>query len=110
MKKIMPLILTACMLASLGCDVGNFTGLDNDVLTVSVTTVGTNMDPNGYMLSITGEHDEPIGINATKTFTVLTIRITVELSDVAANCITTSNPLTIDVNGPTAVAFFVECT
>lgn len=110
--KIMPLILTLCLLASFGCDVGvgDFTGLDTETLTVSVTTVGTNLDPDGYRLRITGEDDAPIGVNETKNFAVLSIRITVQLLDVAANCAVADDSVTVDVNGPTSVAFFVECT
>ena len=108
--KITPFILAACLLALVGCDTGSFTGLDSEILTVSTTTVGANFDPDGYLLRITGENDEPIGVNETKTFTVLSITITVTLSDVAANCVAADDSVTVDVNGPTSVAFFVECT
>ena len=108
--KITLLILTLCLLASLGCDTGDFTGLDSEILTVSTTTVGANLDPDGYLLRITGENDEPIGINETKTFTVLTINITVQLLDVATNCASPNDSVTVDVNSPTTVTFFVECT
>ena len=108
--KIMPLILTACLLALVGCDTGDFTGLDSDILTVSTTTVGANLDPDGYLLRITGENDDRIGVNETKTYTVLTINITVQLLDVAANCAASNDSVTVDVNGPTTVTFFVECT
>ena len=109
--KITPLILTACLLVCLGCDIDDIdlSGL-GEILTVSVTTVGSDMDPNGYMLSITGRQDEPIGINETKTFTVIANTVTVTLSDVAANCVAAQNSVTIDLNNPATVAFFVECT
>ena len=48
--KIKRLILTVCLLASFGCDVGNFTGLDNEILTVSVVTVGWIAPPVMSML------------------------------------------------------------
>ncbi len=107
--KLRPILLTVCLLASLGCDIDGFTGLDTEMLTVSVTTVGANFDPDGYMLSITGVYDEPIGVNEIKTFTVLRINVTVELGDVAGNCAVNANPQTVDVDGPTTVAFYVEC-
>ncbi len=108
--RMMPLLLTACLLVSVGCDVGNITGLDlTEVLSVSATTIGTNLDPDGYMLAITGETDEPIGVNEIKTFTVFRTEVTVELQGVAGNCAVNANPQTIDVNGPTTVAFYVEC-
>ena len=107
--KTMPLILTVCLLASLGCDT-DFTGLNSEILTVSTTTVGANVDPDGYLLRVTGRNDEPIGVNETKTFNVLRINITVQLLDVAANCVANDDSVTVDVNGPSSVAFFVECT
>ncbi len=107
--KTLPLILTACLLASLGCDIGNITGLDTEVLTVSVRTVGTNLDPDGYMLTMTGEPDEPIGVNEIKTFTVFRIDVTVDLRNIATNCAVNANPQTVNVSGPTTVAFYVEC-
>ena len=107
--RLMPLLLALCLLASFGCDPVNFTGLDTEVLTVSATTVGSNFDPNGYMLTITGQYDEPIGVNEIKTFTTIRINVTVELQDVAANCTVDRNPQTVDVNGPMTVAFYVQC-
>ncbi len=106
--KIMQLALAVCLLVSLGCD-PSFTGLGTEPLTVSVTTIGANPDTDGYMLSITGEPEEPIGANEIKYFTVVRIPITAELSDVAANCAVRDNPQTVDVKGPTTVAFYVEC-
>ncbi len=108
--KITPLVLTVCLLASLGCDVDNITGIGAEILTVSVTTVGTNMDPNGYMLSVTNRGDEPIGVNETKTYSVWASSVTVTLSDVAPNCAAAQNSVRVDLNGPATVAFFVECT
>ncbi len=104
-------LLALCLLTSLGCDVGNITGLDlTEVLSVSATTIGTNLDPDGYMLAITGElEEEPIGVNEIKTFTVFRTDVTVELQGVAGNCAVNANPQTVNVNGPTTVAFYVEC-
>ncbi len=107
--RFMPLLLTACLLASMGCGV-NITGLDTEVLTVSVATAGANLDADGYLLSITGEPDEPIGVNESKTFTVLRIDVTVELRDIATNCAANANPQTVNVSGPTTVIFLVQCT
>ncbi len=80
------------------------------MLTVSVTTVGENLDADGYTLSITGAPNEAIGINEFKVFSVLSIDITVELLGVAVNCAVDVNPQTVSVNGPTTVTFFVECS
>lgn len=108
--RLMPLILAACLLASLGCDnITNNLTLDSEILTVSVSTVGANLDADGYGLSITGEPDDTIGVNEAKTFSVLRIDVTVELRDIAANCAVNTNPQTVGVRGPTTVAFLVEC-
>lgn len=108
--RITPLFLAACLLASFGCDIGdNIVDLDTEPLTVNVATVGANLDADGYLPSVTGVPDEPIGVNESKVFNVLRIGITVELRDVAANCAVADNPQTVDVRGPTTVSFFVEC-
>ncbi len=106
--KIKPLLLVAGLLATSGCDV-NFTGLDTEVLTVSVTTVGANLDADGYVLSVTGHPEGPIGVNETRTFNVFRIDVRVELRDVAANCAAADNPQTVAVRGPTTVVCVVEC-
>ena len=108
--NIRMLLLTACLLASLGCDVtDNLTGPGVGVVTVNVTTSGSNADPNGYLLSVTGEPNEPIDVNDTRTFSVSFTNVQIELSDVAANCSVPDNPVTVDVTRTTTVAFFVEC-
>ncbi len=104
------LLLTACLLALLGCDGVNITGIDTEILTVSVTTTGASLDADGYLLSITGEPNDSIGVNESKTFNVFRIDVTVELQGIAANCTANANPQTVSITGPTTVAFFVECT
>ncbi len=109
--RLSRLLLAVCLLASLGCDpdIGNI-GLDSELLTVNVSTVGANLDPDGYTLSITGQRDEPIAINDTRTFSVLRFDHTVELRGVAGNCVVANNPRTFSVNGPTTTSFLVECS
>ena len=99
--RILPFVLTACLLVLLGCDIGDNLALDLDfeILTVDVASVGDNLDPDGYLLSITGISEQRIGVD-----------ITVELRDVAANCAAIENPQTVSVRGPTTVSFVVECS
>ena len=105
------LLLAACILVSVGCDVAdNVTGVGAGLLTVNVTTSGANADPDGYLLSITGEPDELLAVNDTRTFSVATTNVTVELSDIAVNCTVAGNPVNVDVNLTTTVAFLVECS
>lgn len=109
--NIKSLLLTACLLATLGCDVGpDLTGIGAGLLTVNVTTSGSNVDPDGYLLSITGQPDEPVTINDTRTFSLTTTNVRIELGDVAANCSVPDNPVSVDVSRATTVAFFVECS
>ncbi len=109
--KLSRLLLAFGLLTSLGCDpdLGNFT-LPSELLTVTVMTVGENLDADGYTLSITSEFDAAIGINESRTFSVLRIDITIELRGVADNCAVANNPRTIDVNRPTTTTFVVECS
>ncbi len=105
-------LLAVCLLGSSGCaDVDNvdLTGLDFKFLTVNVTTVGANLDTDGYMLSVTGEADQPIGINELKTFPVSITDVTVELRDIAPNCAANANPQSVSVRGTVTVSFLVEC-
>ncbi len=107
----MRLLLAFCLLATLGCDtdIGNL-NLGSELLTVNVSTVGTNLDADGYTLSVTGELDEQININDTRTYSVLRIDITIELLGVASNCTVADNPRTIGVNGTVTTTFIVECS
>ncbi len=109
--KLSPLILALCLFASLGSApcIGPI-GLESVLLTVNISTVGANFDADGYTLSITGQRDEPIEINDTRTFSVLRIDHTVELLGVAGNCTVADNPRTFSVNGSTTTAFLVECS
>ena len=112
--RFIQIFLTACLLASFGCNIGDdlnldLTGLGTEPLTVFVTTGGDNPDPDGYLLSITNLPEERIGINESMIFHVLRIDVTVELSDIAANCTVADNPQTVTVRRPTTVTFLVEC-
>lgn len=105
-------LLAICLLVSLGCDtdIGPLNlDLGSELLTVNVSTIGENLDPDGYMLSVTGEPDEAIGINATRTYSVFPNNLTVELRGIAGNCTVANNPRTIDVRGSVSTTFIVEC-
>ena len=111
--KLSKLVLSVCLLASFGCgpDIDNLNlDLGPELLTVNVTTVGDNLDADGYTLAVTGEPEEAIGINASRTFSVLPIDITIELRGVAGNCTVAANPRTIRVDASTTTTFVVECS
>ncbi len=110
--KLSRFLLAFCLLASLGCDpdIGPLNlDLSFELLTVNVSTIGENLDSDGYTLSVTGVIDVAIAINATRTFSVTPMDITIELSGVAGNCTVANNPRTLSVNGPMTTTFVVEC-
>jgi hypothetical protein len=81
-------------------------------LTVSATTTGSALDPDGYTVAVDGGPAQALGINGSVTFTNLNAGShTVTLSGIAANCSTSSNPQTVSVVGGTTAqtTFAVNC-
>jgi len=82
-------------------------------LTVATSTTGSNLDPDGYTLTIDGGSSRAIGINASTTFTGLASGShTVALSGVAGNCTVHGGPSrTVDVpaGGTASVSYAVTC-
>ncbi|MEO8227766.1 MAG: hypothetical protein ABI637_10050 [Gemmatimonadota bacterium] len=84
-------------------------------LQVSATTSGTNLDANGYGLSLQGPSATAVHIATNGSTTLPPVRVgdyTVTLSDVAPNCTVTSpNPRTVTVaaSSATSVAFEIAC-
>ena len=79
----------------------------------TTTTTGANLDPDGYVVYLSGTGGYPIGVNASHTFDrLLPGNYVVTLSSLAANCSISgfaSNGVTV-VGGVTAdVAFAVTC-
>src|SRR5205823_5727937 len=83
-------------------------------LTVSTTTTGDNLDPDGYTFAVDGGTPQPIGINATIPLTgIPTGSRTVDLAGVAANCTVTggaSQTVTVPPGGSATAAFTITCT
>lgn len=85
-------------------------------LVVTTETSGSNLDPNGYRLAVTGETlnvNRDLGLNDSVTFSVLRgAECAVELSDIATNCSTETNPQFVSppVGNVTTVTFTVSCT
>jgi hypothetical protein len=82
---------------------------------VEVTTVtgGSDLDPNGYSVSLDGGTTQPIGINDTVTVANLPAGPhTVELLGAAENCTiagTNPSPITVPAGGTVGVTFTVSC-
>src|SRR2546425_5198395 len=85
-------------------------------LTVTTSTGGSNLDPDGYTVTVDGTTSQPIATNNPTgiTFTGLAAGShSVALSGVAANCtVTSANPQTVTVpsGGTVTAAFTVNCT
>jgi Tol biopolymer transport system component len=80
---------------------------------VTTSTTGTNLDPDGYTLTVEGETPVPIGINEMTTVNDVSAGDrTVELTGVASNCtVSGQNPRTVTVTdgGTESTTFDVSC-
>ncbi len=81
-------------------------------LTVQTSTTGTDVDPDGYTVTVDGGVNQPVGSNGSVTFTNLDVgQHTVVLTGIATNCtVTGNNPRTVDVQfGPNSELFEITC-
>jgi len=83
-------------------------------LTVSTSTTGSGLDPDGYTVTLDGGSARAIGINASISYTNLTPgNHTVAISGVAANCTVsggTSRTVSVPSGGTATTTFSVTCT
>src|SRR6266496_3249609 len=83
-------------------------------LTVTTSTTGSNLDPDGYTVTVDGGSPQAIGINASVTYTSLSAgNHTVAISGVAANCTVsggTSQTVTVPSGGTATTTFTVTCS
>src|SRR5437763_5179431 len=88
------------------------TGGGTGSLTVITSTTGSNLDPDGYTITIDGSFSQPIGTNASVTFTGPSGAHTLALSGVASDCgVSGANPRTVPVpsGGTASTTFSVSC-
>src|SRR6266513_965599 len=82
-------------------------------LTVSTTTTGANLDPDGYTFAVDGGTPQPIGISATIPLTgIPSGSRTVVLAGVAGNCTVANGPsrtVIVPPGGTATAAFAVSC-
>ena len=82
-------------------------------LAVGNTTTGSDLDPDGYTVTIDGGQSQPLALNATITYTGLPVGDhTVQVSGIASNCtVSGANPRTVSVPaGATAqTSFSISC-
>ena len=89
------------------------TGSGSGSLTVTTTTTGSNLDPDGYTVTIDGTISQPVATNGRVTFTGPAGAHPVALSGVAANCtVSGANPRTVTVpaGGTGTTTFSVTCS
>src|SRR5882724_5436863 len=69
-------------------------------LTVTTNTSGSNLDPDGYTVTVDGNNSQPIGTNGRVTFANLPAGShTIALAGVASNCtVSSANPQTVTVS------------
>ena len=76
-------------------------------------TGGTDLDPDGYTITLDGGSGVPIAVNDSITYASLTAGPhTIQLGNVASNCtVSGANPMTVDAphGGVTDTAFVVSC-
>jgi len=87
-------------------------GSGSGSLTVTTSTTGYNLDPNGYTVTIDGTNSQPIATNGSVTFTAPAGANPVALSGVAANCtVSGANAQTVPVpaGGAATTTLAVTC-
>ena len=83
-------------------------------LTATTSTTGSNLDPDGYTVTVDGTTSQPIATNGNVTFNNLAAgNHTVVLSGVATNCTVgggTSQTVTVPPGGTATATFAATCT
>jgi len=83
-------------------------------LTVSTSTTGSNLDPDGYTVTVDGGESQTVASNGSVTFTGLSAGShSVQLTGVAGNCtVSGANPQTVNVpsGGTASTTFTVTCS
>src|SRR3989442_1649835 len=83
-------------------------------LTVTTSTSGSSLDPDGYTVTVDGGSPRTIGINASTTYTGLTAGThTVAISAAARNCTVSggaSHTATVPSGGAATTTFTVTCS
>src|SRR5947209_3782646 len=82
-------------------------------IAITAATTGSNLDPDGYTVTLDGTTSRAIGINASVTFTELTPGShTVVLSGVAGNCTVSggaSRTVSVTAGSTASTSYSVSC-
>jgi len=87
-------------------------GSGSGTLTVTTSTTGSNLDPDGYAVTVDGTASQAIATNGSATFTVPAGANPVAVSGVASNCWANGGnqgTVTVPAGGTGAATFAVTC-
>lgn len=90
------LLCTALLVAACGSSIT----IEIGAIRVDVVTIGNNLDPDGYVIRVTGngeDQSQAVGVSGQVVFAVNSGRYRVELTEKATNCVTDLNPQLVDV-------------
>lgn len=109
LKSLRP-VVTLLLLAALPLACGSSTSIDIGAIRVTTNTFGNNLDPDGYLIRVTGNNEDqsqPVDSNGQVLFAVATGNYVVELTERADNCAVDLNPQAARVGaGDTAEVLF----
>lgn len=98
-RIVLVLLLAAGGLLTGGCDAG--VSVDIGAIRVTVTANGNNLDPDGYVIRVTGngeDQSQAVDVNDQVLFAVRSGSYTVELGGRADNCVVDINPQVVQVS------------
>jgi hypothetical protein len=108
------LLLTLAVLGCGGGSDGDLTGPSEGTLEVTASTTGSDLDPDGYSLTLDDHAAQRLAANGADTLASLTVGThTVTLAGVAANCVLGGeNPRAVEVaaGGIASLRFEVACS
>ena len=95
----LPSALLCAVLLVAGCE--SSTTIDIGAIRVTVTAIGNSIDPDGYTIRVTGNQEDqsqPVDVDGQVLFAVPAGSYTVELTDIADNCVVDLNPQAAQVS------------
>jgi len=108
LTRVLVAFLTAC-----GGDSGGSTGPTEGILEIIVSTTGSDLDPDGYVLSVDDGAPQPLPTNGADTVASLSPGThTVTLTGVASNCVLGGeNPRSVDIAAASTTShrFDISC-
>lgn len=93
MKRFTLIAIVAALALAVACSdsSGPATGSATGVLVVGNTTFGSNLDADGYVVTVDGGNDKRIALHVGEYWTLEIGSHSVELTDIQGNCVTDEN-------------------